>query len=98
MRRLLTWMIIGSFVGSVIATLLAPMVLKTLLASTGAKDAMCQCMELVNNTAHLLIRTQIWGAAIGGVTFPIVAWLFRRRFGPKSLPPSGEAAAPAQTR
>lgn len=94
MRRIVTWAIIGSFIGSVIATLIAPTVLQTLLASTGAKDAMCQCVELVHNTSNLLIRTQIWGAAIGGVTMPILAWLLRRKFGPKELP----SPAPVETR
>jgi Na+/H+-dicarboxylate symporter len=95
MRTVVTWMIVGSFFGSVIATLVAPSVLQTLLASTGAKDAMCQCAELVGNTAGLLIRTQMWGGAIGAAVFPIVAWLLRRRFGTKALP---AAAAPAETR
>lgn len=89
MRRVVIWIIVGSFVGSVVATLMAPFVLETLLASTGAQDAMCQCTELVKNTASLLIRTQIWGGAIGAVTFPILAWLVRRRFGTKALPPEG---------
>ena len=87
MRRVVTWMIVGAFVGSVIATLMAPVVLDTLLASTGAQDAMCQCSQLVQNTAGLLIRTQLWGAAIGGVLFPMVAWLIRRRFGTKPTLP-----------
>jgi hypothetical protein len=95
MRTVVTWMIVGSFFGSVIATLLAPTVLQTLLASTGAKDAMCQCAELVSNTSDLLIRTQVWGGAIGAAVFPIAAWLLRRRFGTKALPP---AAAPVETR
>ena len=86
MRRILIWIVVGAFLGSVIATLVAPQVLETLLASTGAKDAMCQCTELVNNTASLLIRTQLWGAAIGAVLFPIIAWLVRRRFGPTAPP------------
>lgn len=97
MRRFVTWAIVGSFLGSVIATLLAPTVLQTLLATTGAKDAMCQCAELVNNTADLLIRTQLWGAAIGAVVFPILAWLVRRRFGHKELPQDAQAAPRAQT-
>ena len=95
MRTIVTWMIVGSFFGSVIATLVAPTVLQTLLASTGAKDAMCQCAELVGNTSSLLIRTQMWGAAIGAAIFPLFAWLVRKRFGSKALP---AAAAPVETR
>ena len=98
MRRLITWAIVGSFFGSVIATLIAPSVLQTLLATTGAKDAMCQCMELVNRTATLLIQTQLWGAAIGGAVFPAAAWLLRRRFGSKELPPAATPPAPVETR
>jgi len=87
MRRFLIWFVSGALAGMVIATLLAPTVLKTMLASTGAKDAMCQCTELVNNTATLLIKTQIWGAVVGALLLPLVAWLFRRRFGRASEPP-----------
>ena len=93
MRRVVTWMVVGAFVGSVIATLMAPVVLETLLASTGAQDAMCQCSQLVQNTASLLIRTQVWGGAIGAVVFPILAWLVRRKFGAKD-PPSENRIEP----
>ena len=51
MRKFLTWMVSGALAGMIVATIAAPYVLETLLASTGAKDAMCQCTELVNNTA-----------------------------------------------
>ena len=91
MRWLLMWVMSGSFVGAVIATVAAPVVLETLLASTGAKDAMCQCTELVTNTASLLVRTQLWGAAIGAVSFPLIAWLGRRRWGQKpATPPASD--------
>jgi hypothetical protein len=89
------WTVSGAFVGMIVATLLAPYVLETLLASTGAKDAMCQCTELVNNTASLLIKTQLWGAAIGAMLLPLVAWLFRRRFGRASQPPVPPAVRPS---
>jgi hypothetical protein len=79
MRFYLAWLAVGSFIGAAVATMIAPMVLETLLASTGAKDAMCQCMELVNNTASLLIKTQLYGAATGAVLFPLAAWLFMRK-------------------
>jgi hypothetical protein len=89
MRRFLTLLAVGAFVGMALATLAAPWVLETLLASTGAKDAMCQCTELVNNTASLLIRTQLWGAGIGGALFPLAGWLIRRRRGaPADIVPS----------
>ena len=39
-----------------------------------------QCTELVKNTANLLIKTQLWGAAGGAFVFPTVALLTRRRF------------------
>ena len=83
MRWLLTWTLIGALLGVVVATLIAPFVLQKLLASTGAEDAMCQCTQLVQNTTRGLIRTQVWGIAIGAVTFPAVAgvvrWQWRRR-------------------
>jgi hypothetical protein len=78
MRRFFTWMVFGALTGVVVATALAPAVLRTLLASTGAQDAMCQCVELVNNTASLLIKTQIWGAIVGATSFPAGAWLVKR--------------------
>jgi len=84
MRKFLVWFAAGALVGSALATVCAPYVLETLLASTGAKDAMCQCTELVRNTASLLIKTQLTGGAIGAVVFPILAWLMRRRFGKPS--------------
>ncbi len=79
MRFYLGWLMVGAFVGGAVSTFVAPFVLETLLASTGAKDAMCQCTELVNNTANLLIKTQLYGAGAGAFLFPIAAWLFRRR-------------------
>jgi hypothetical protein len=78
MRRFLNWMVLGALTGVIVATLVAPFVLKTLLASTGAKDAMCQCTELVTNTASLLVRTQVTGLAVGAIAFPLCAWLTRR--------------------
>jgi hypothetical protein len=81
MRRFLLWMVVGAFSGAVVATLVAPKVLETFLATTGAKDAMCQCSELVANTASTLIHTQLYGAAAGAVLFPIGAWLARRLWG-----------------
>jgi hypothetical protein len=78
MRWFLSWLVVGAFFGATVATLIAPVVLETLLASTGAKDAMCQCTELVNNTASLLIKTQLWGAGAGAGVFPIAAWLVKR--------------------
>jgi len=94
MRMFLVWMVSGAFSGMMVATVLAPRILETMLASTGAKDAMCQCTELVNNTGALLIKTQLWGAAIGAGLFPLVAWLAKRRFGrasPPPAPPTGSA-------
>jgi len=91
MRFFLTWLAVGAVVGGGLATLFAPFVLETLLASTGAKDAMCQCTELVKNTASLLIRTQVCGAGGGAVVVPAIAFLARRRF----KPASAEPAAPA---
>lgn len=91
MRRFLTWLAVGALFGGVVATLVAPYVLETLLASTGAKDAMCQCSELVDRTATLLIKTQLWGMALGAAAFPIGAWFMRRKFGGPSdgaLPPA----------
>jgi hypothetical protein len=86
MRKFLTWMVSGALAGMIVATIAAPYVLETLLASTGAKDAMCQCTELVNNTARLLIKTQLWGGVVGAVLFPLGAWLARRQFGRPSTP------------
>lgn len=78
MRWFIGWLLAGGFVGGVVATLVAPWVLETLLASTGAKDAMCQCSELVANTSRLLVKTQLSGVTIGAVLFPLAAWLVRR--------------------
>lgn len=78
MRRLFTWIVFGALAGVAAATAVAPAFLRKVLASTGATDAMCQCVELVDNTATLLIKTQIWGLVIGAVVFPVVAFLARR--------------------
>jgi hypothetical protein len=84
------WLVIGAFFGAVAATLIAPWMLETLLATTGAKDAMCQCTELVANTASHLIRTQIYGAVAGAITFPIGAFVARRLWGRRdaAVPPA----------
>ena len=79
MRFYLGWLLVGAFIGGAAATFVAPFVLQTLLASTGAQDAMCQCTELVSNTASLLIKTQLYGAGAGALLFPVAAWLFRRK-------------------
>jgi hypothetical protein len=83
LKRILIWMVIGALTGVVAATVVAPMVLGTLLAYTGADDAMCQCAELRNNTVSLLIQIQLWGAGGGAVLFPLIAvlskWLWQRR-------------------
>jgi hypothetical protein len=97
MRRFLLWMVVGAFSGIVVATLAAPKVLETFLATTGAKDAMCQCSELVANTASTLIQTQIYGAAAGAVLFPLAAWLIRRTWGRRhggETPPVSTTANP----
>ena len=86
MRFYLGWLMGGAFFGGAAATFVAPFVLKTLLASTGAQDAMCQCTELVSNTSSLLIKTQLYGAAAGALLFPIAAWLFRRKRASNSPP------------
>ncbi len=89
MRWYLSWLAAGALLGAVVATLVAPIVLETLLASTGAKDAMCQCTELVSNTASLLVRTQLWGAGVGALLFPSAAWFVRRRRAkPEAMPPA----------
>jgi hypothetical protein len=83
LRRTFTWTVLGALTGVAVATLFAPMILRTLLASTGASDAMCQCLELVNNTSMLLIKSQLWGLVIGAVAFPtgagLARWLWGRR-------------------
>ncbi len=98
MRRFFTWMVFGAFTGGVVSTLAAPFVLQTLLASTGARDALCQCLELVNNTSSLLIKTQVWGVIIGAVLFPTGAWitkrLWARRKARKAVPPAGTPTPP----
>lgn len=81
MRFYLVSTVVGAFLGGALATFFAPVVLETLLASTGAQDAMCQCTELVKNTANLLIRTQLVGAGIGAVIALLGSALLRRRFG-----------------
>jgi hypothetical protein len=86
MRFYLAWLAVGAFVGGGIATLCAPFVLETFLASTGAADAMCQCSQLVKNTASLLVKTQLWGALAGAVLFPVAAWLTRRKLKPNDAP------------
>lgn len=104
MRRIFNWMVFGALTGVAVATAIAPYVLRTLLASTGAQDAMCQCVQLVTNTASTLIKTQIWGAIIGAASFPAGAWLAKRLWNrrggptdpanralPSSNPPTGHA-------
>ena len=95
MRRFLLWMVVGAFSGAVVATLIAPKVLETFLATTGAKDAMCQCSELVANTASTLIHTQLYGAAAGAVLFPVAAFVARRLWGKRHG--SGEAPSVSGT-
>jgi hypothetical protein len=90
MRRFFAWFLGGALVGTAVATTFAPTVLEALLASTGAQDAMCQCSQLVHRTATRLIMVQLIGAAIGAVTFPLGAWLVRRKFGKEP-----EGAVPA---
>jgi hypothetical protein len=51
---------------------------------------MCQCSQLVHRTATLLIEVQLSGATIGGILFPLCAWLVRRK-----LNKPGEAVAAA---
>ena len=90
MGRFFAWCLGGALVGTVVASLAAPKVLEALLATTGAQDAMCQCSELVHRTATRLIMVQLIGAAIGAVTFPLGAWLVRRKFGkPSEVAPAG---------
>ncbi len=92
MRWFFSWLAVGALVGAIVATLVAPIILQAFLASTGAKDAMCQCSELVSNTSSLLIRTQLWGAVAGAVVFPTLAWLVRsKRNKPEALPPQPQA-------
>jgi hypothetical protein len=82
MRRFLLWVVVGAFSGAVIATLAAPWVLETFLATTGAQDAMCQCSELVANTASTLIKTQLWGMVVGAIVVPTTcAFLAKRLWG-----------------
>lgn len=80
MRGYLVWAGAGAFVGTAAASFFAPAVLDTLLATTGAQDAMCQCSQLVHRTSTMLIQVQMTGAAVGGVLFPLCAWLVRRKF------------------
>jgi len=97
LRRVFTWMVFGALTGVVVATFMAPAILRTLLASTGAQDAMCQCAQLVDNTSSLLIRTQIYGLLAGAILFPTGDWLvrllWRRRKARKAA--EAQAAAPA---
>jgi hypothetical protein len=85
MRFFMTWIAVGGLLGAVIATLAAPVVLENVLAFTGAKDAMCQCTELVARTSSTLIKTQLWGAVIGAVIVPVVAFFLRRATRPPAL-------------
>jgi hypothetical protein len=99
LRRFFTWTVLGALTGVVVATLVAPMILRTLLASTGAQDAMCQCAQLVDNTSSLLIRTQVWGLLSGAALFPTGDWLvrllWRRRKARKATASPAPAPAPA---
>lgn len=92
MGRLMVWALIGAMVGLTVATLFAPSALEALLATTGAQDAMCQCTELVRRTSTTLIQVQLTGSAVGAVTFPIFAWLVRRKFKKPEQGPAPSAA------
>ena len=81
MRRFLFWMVSGALSGVVIATLVAPWALETLLSSPGTRDALCRCTDLITDTAARLIRTQLYGAGAGAVMAPLGAWLARRLWG-----------------
>jgi hypothetical protein len=94
MRFFLAWMSVGALLGAVIATLVAPTVLENVLAFTGANDAMCQCSELVARTSSTLIKTQIWGVAIGAVLVPLAAFLLRRAFSKRGSMDASAAPTP----
>jgi hypothetical protein len=91
MRKFLAWSGSGAFVGMVAASFFAPAVLETLLATTGAQDAMCQCSQLVHRTSTLLIQVQLTGATIGAILFPLCAWLLRRKFNKSGAEPAAAA-------
>ncbi len=105
LRRFFTWTVFGALTGVVVATLMAPAILRTLLASTGAQDAMCQCAQLVDNTSSLLIRTQVWGLLAGAILFPSADWLVRllwrrrkaRKAAEAQVAAAAQAPAPAPT-
>ena len=92
-RAVLTFAVIGTLLGIIFATLVAP----TLLANTecgmgGNADLQSSCLKTVQNATSGLIRYQLYGG-LAGTVFGIAAGLFFNSKRKKKL--AVEPAAPA---
>ena len=84
----------GIIMGGTVASLIAPGVINW-YNIPGGGDAMCHCSDLVRATTESLLRAQMAGCAVGGVTFFFVGLLLANRRRPAAplatplvMPPS----------
>lgn len=92
LRKIFSYITFGALVGIAASTFWGPKFLEW-RQSSGVKDAMCQCTELVRVTARNLVELQLYGAAGGAVVFAIAGLLVQRSLGKRRERKLAAAAA-----
>lgn len=88
-----TYLLIGAFVGGVIASFVVPPVLAWYnetgkISSTSQVQTLCNLPELIRYTSSRLLRGQLIGAAIGALVFLFPGLAAARRAEESELPPT----------
>lgn len=88
-----TYVLIGAFVGGVIASFVVPPVLAWYnetgkISSASQVQTLCNLPELIRYTSSRLLRGQLIGAAIGALVFLVPGLAAARRADEADLPPT----------
>jgi uncharacterized membrane protein YjgN (DUF898 family) len=78
LKTVLTFMLGGSLIGAVVASLVAPMVLAWWNSAPLANQTMCDLPSAIHETTSALIKAQLVGAGVGAVAFMVLGILFVR--------------------
>lgn len=92
-----TYVLIGAFVGGVIASFVVPPVLAWYnetgkISSASQVQTLCNLPELIRYTSARLLRGQLIGAAIGALVFLYPGFLAARRAEESELPSTSTPA------
>jgi hypothetical protein len=94
LKTVLNFMLVGAFLGDVVAMLIAPVFMSWNNEAPLAKQQLCDLPDNVREITRSFIHAQLLGSAIGAVAFLVLGILFLRARARKQAQTPPPPAAP----